>query len=158
MKKEELILLLKEYRENNAKLKLRKKDRKRLEKELNELAVEVSFSSGYGVNNDIHSQNKVSDKVSSLVIRNDSRRLELQQKLKNIDAEIERLQDKVDEAEIRLKSLYYKEREILTAYYVDNRTAEEIGRNLYFELYQRTCTQENIYRIIEKGTNRLLRL
>ena len=158
MQKEELILLLKEYRENNAKLKLRKKDKKKIEKELSELAAEVSFSNGYGINSDIRSQNKISDKVSNIVIKNDSKRLELEQKLKDIDAEIERLQDKVDEAEIRLKSLYYKEREILTAYYVDNRTAEEIGRNLYFELYQRTCTQDNIYRIIEKGTNRLLRL
>ena len=147
MQKEELILLLKEYRENNAKLKLRKKDKKKIEKELSELAAEVSFSNGYGINSDIRSQNKISDKVSNIVIKNDSKRLELEQKLKDIDAEIERLQDKVDEAEIRLKSLYYKEREILTAYYVDNRTAEEIGRNLYFELYQRTCTQDNIYRM-----------
>lgn len=158
MQKEELILLLKEYRENNAKLKLRRKDKRKIEKELNELAIEVSFSNGYGVNSDIRSQNKISDKVSNIVVKNDSRRIELEQQLKNIELEIEKLQDKVDEAEIRLKSLYYKEREILTAYYVDNRTAEEIGRNLYFELYQRTSTQQNIYRIIEKGTNRLLRL
>ena len=121
MQKEELILLLKEYRENNAKLKLRRKDKRKIEKELNELAIEVSFSNGYGVNSDIRSQNKISDKVSNIVVKNDSRRIELEQQLKNIELEIEKLQDKVDEAEIRLKSLYYKEREILTAYYVDKR-------------------------------------
>ena len=85
-------------------------------------------------------------------------REELKEQIKKKEEEIAELQNKVEEAEIRLESLYYKEREILTAYYVDNRDAEEIGKNVFFKLYNRTCTAENIYRIIKKATERLTKL
>lgn len=88
----------------------------------------------------------------------ETREEELKQKIKEVKKEIRTLKDKVEDVNIRLESLYYKEREILTAYYVDNRSAEEIGRNLYFRLYQRTCTQDNIYDIIKKSTKRMLNL
>ena len=112
----------------------------------------------FGINNDIHSKNIISDKVSKAIIKRENRAEELEKKIKEAEKEIKELEEKTEEAEIRLNSLYYKEREILTAYYVDNRAADEIGRNLYFKLYNRTCTQQNIYKIIEKATNRMMKL
>ena len=158
MNKEELIQLLKEYRENNAKLKLRQKEKIRYEKELGEIQMEPNMSAAYEINGDIRSKNQTSNKVLSSVIKKETREEELKQKIKEVKKEIRTLKDKVEDVNIRLESLYYKEREILTAYYVDNRSAEEIGRNLYFRLYQRTCTQDNIYDIIKKSTKRMLNL
>ena len=51
-----------------------------------------------------------------------------------------------------------KEREILIAYYIDGRTAEDIGNNLYFQLFNQTRSNRHIQRIIEKATNKMLNL
>lgn len=163
MEKEEIILILKKYRENNAKLKKRKKEKEKWERKLKEYKeVETTITSSVGANADIRSKNSISDKVGNAVVRtiDENKRIkeEAEQKIKELEPIIEELQDKVDEANIFLEALYYKEREILTAYYVDNRDAEEIGRNLYWRLYNRTCTGENIYKIIKKGTEILMRL
>lgn len=131
MTKEELTKLLKEYRENTAKLKLRRKDKRKYEKELEELIkqeAETNMCTSFEINNDIHSKNQISDKVSKTIIRKEDKIEELEEKIKEIEIQINELEEKTEEAEIRLGSLYYKEREILTAYYVDNRTAEEIRK------------------------------
>ena len=113
---------------------------------------------GYGINKDIRSVNNISNKIENAIISNEEKQLQILKRKKELENEIEELKDLVEEAEIRLDSLYKKEREILTAYYVDNREAEEIGRNLYFDLYNRTCSAENIYKIIKKATKKILEL
>lgn len=161
MTKEELIELLKNNRENVASLKLRRIELKRFRKELQELEkseAENNMSTSYGINNDIHSKNKIGDKVSQAIIRREEKIAELKQKIKDHEKEIKSLQEKVEEAEIRLNALRYKERKILIAYYVDGRKANEIARNLYYQLYGYPCSERGIYNIIEKATNTLLNL
>ncbi len=161
MTREDLIKLLKEYRENKSKLRLRKRE---LEKETNKWInnlhpeLENGITNTYGINQDIRSKNSISNKIENAIIISEEKRLESLKKREELKEEIKRLENLVEEAEIRLESLYKKEREILTAYYVDNRDAEEIGRNLYFTLYNRTCSAENIYRIVKKATKKLLEL
>lgn len=100
----------------------------------------------------------ISDKVSKAIIKREDRAEELEKNIKEAEKEIKELEDKTEEAEIRLNSLYYKEREILTAYYVDNRTAEDISQNLYWKMYNRTCTVRHIQDIIKKATERITKL
>ena len=158
--KEELIKLLKEHRENKSKLELRKIEKKRLEKDLSKLKTEAdnNMSTTYGINSDIRSKNSVASKTENIVIHKETERESIIKKIKDLKKEIKEIEGLVKQAEIRLNSLYYKEREILTAYYVDNREADEIGRNLYFQLYNRTCTADNIYRIVKKATERIINL
>jgi len=163
MEKEEMILALKKYKENKARLELKKKEKKMYEKRLAGYEeIETSITGQIGVNLDIRAKNKTSDKVGEAVVNgikdNEDRIKDAKEKIKELEIIIEELEDKVEEVNIMLGALYYKEREILTAYYIDNRDAEEIGQNLYWQLYKRTCTAENIYRIIKKGTDILLRL
>ena len=161
MTKEELIKLLKEYRENKSKLRLRKKELIKLEKVFirnRHPELEKGITNAYGINKDIKSKNNISNKVENAIISSEEKQLQALKQKEELKKEIEQLEDLVEEAEIRLDSLYKKERDILTAYYVDNRTAEDIAINLYFELYKRTCEPRSIYRLIEKATNRLLKL
>lgn len=158
--KEKLIKLLKEYRKNKSKLALRKIEKKRLEEELNELGLEAdkNMSTAYGANSDIRSKNSIASKTENIVIHKESERKRIIKDIKNLKKEIKETEELVKQADIRLNSLYYKEREILAAYYIDNREADEIGRNLYFQLYNRTCTADNIYRIVKKATERIINL
>lgn len=163
MTKEKLITLLKEHKENVAKLRLRKKEKREYERILNAKPhIETSISSSPGINADIRSKNKISDKVGNAVIteldRLEERKEEAKKKIVELDPIIQELEDIVEEAEIRLDCLYYKEREVLYAYYVENRTAEDISQNLYFKLFSRTCSPRYIRILIQESTEKILKL
>lgn len=159
MTKPELIELLKSYKENKAKLNIRLKELKLARIKLKSLEeVDVSLSVAYGLNQDIHSKNKISDKVGRQVEQNDSKRRELEEEIKELEKTVRELREKVESVDDRLIGLKYKEREILTAYYVEGRTAEDIGNKLYFQLFNQTRSDRHIQRIIEKATNKMLEL
>lgn len=159
MTKSELIELLKSYKENKAKLNIRLKELKSARMKLKSLEdIDFTLSVSYGLNQDIHSKNKISDKVGNQVEQNDTKKRELEEEIKNLEEEVRELRDKVESVDDRLVGLKYKEREILTAYYVEGRTAEDIGNKLYFQLFNQTRSDRHIQRIIEKATNKMLDL
>lgn len=163
MTKEELITLLKEYKENVAKLKLRKRELKKYERRLeSKPKIETSMSTATGLNSDIRSKNSISDKVGNTVVnilaKDEKEKQEAREKIAELKLIIAELEDKVEEAEIRLNSLYYKELEILSAYYVENRTAEDISQNLYLKLFNRTCSPRYIRNIVQESTEKILKL
>lgn len=159
MTKEELIQLLKDYKQNKAKLNIKLKELKLARQRLKYCdEIETSLTPSYGMNQDIHSKNQISDKILNKVEENDTKRLEIQQEIEKLEEVVRQLRDKVETVEDRLEGLKYKEREILTAYYVEGRTAEDIGNKLYFQLFNQTRSDRHIQRIIEKATNKMLNL
>ena len=158
MNKEELINLLKNYKENNAKLNIKLKELKTARINLKCDDFETSTTSSFGINQDIHSKNKISNKVLDKIEKKDERREVAKQKISNLEAEVRELREKVELVKDRLDGLKYKEREILMAYYIDGRTAEDLGNNLYFRLFNQTRSNRHIQRIIENATNKRLNL
>ena len=163
MTKEKLIESLKTYKENIAKLKLRKLEKKRYEKRLKQyIRLESSNTGLVGNNQDIHSKNKVNNKTEKTVIdtieKNEKEIKEAEERIKELEAEIEELEMIVAETSIRLNALKYKEKEILYAYYVEERTYEDIGNNLYFKLFNQTRDKDTIKKIIDKATKKIINL
>lgn len=159
MDKSELIELLKSYKENKAKLNIRLKELKLARIKLKSLEeIDVNLSASFGLNQDIHSKNKISDRVGKQVEENDRKKRELQDEIKNLEEEVRNLRDKVEAVDDRLEGLYPKERVLLTAYYIENRTYEEIGNKTYFQLYNQTRSWETIKKIIEKATNKMIKI
>lgn len=163
MTKEKLIESLKTYKENIAKLKLRKLEKKKCEKRLKQyIRLESSTTGLVGTNQDIHSKNKVSNKTEKTVIdtieKNEKEIKEAKERIKELEAEIEELEIIVAETSIRLQALKYKEKEILYAYYVEERTHEDIGNNLYLRLFGQTRDTKTIKNIIKKATEKILNL
>ena len=159
MNREDLIKLLKEYKENKAKLNIKLKELKsaRIElKRCNEF--ETSITTSYGQNQDIHSKNQISDKVLNKIEQNDNKRYELEKKIEELEKDVRQLREKVEAIDDRLIGLKYKERELLIAYYIDGRTADNISRTLYYEMYQRTCTPRYVQKIIEKATQKMINI
>jgi len=159
MTKEELIELLKEYKQNKAKLNIKLKELKTARIKLKACDdIDISTTSSYGENQDIHSKNKISNKVLSKVEQNETRRLELEAEIESLEEIVRDLRSKVEVVEDRLIGLKYKERELLVAYYIDGRTAENISRTLYYDMYQRNCTPRYIQKIIEKATKKMINI
>lgn len=155
MNKSELIELLKNYKENKAKLNIKLKELKTERIKLKYVNdTETSMTATYGTNQDIHSKNQISDKVSRRIEENDNKRLEIEKQIEKLEEEVRKLREKVEAVEDRLIGLKYKERELLTAYYIDGRTAQNIGDKLYFQMYNRTCSARYIQKIIDKATKK----
>ena len=158
MKKEQLILLLKQYKENNAKLKLRLREKEALLRKLEHLKeVDVS-SSTIELNGDIHSKNKIGDRTGNNAIDNLETEAEKREKLKDTEEEISELTIMIEEVDIRLGALKYREKEILVAYYIDGCTYEDIGNRVYHKLFNQTRSSRNIQDIVEAATNKMLKL
>lgn len=158
MTRENLIVLLKEYKENKARLNIKLKELKASRIKLKYVDSDTNMTSSYGDNQDIHSKNQISDKVSRKVEENDTKRIELENKIEELEKEVKELREKVEAVEDRLVGLKYKERELLIAYYIDGRTAENISRTLYYDMYQRTCTPRYIQKIIDKATRKMINI
>ena len=158
MTREDLIVLLKEYKENKARLNIKLKELKTSRIKLKYVDSDTNMTSSYGDNQGIHSKNQISDKVSRKVEENDIKKIELEKKIEELEEEVRKLREKVDTVEDRLEGLKFKEREILTAYYVEGMTAEDIGNRLYFQLFSQTRSGRHIQRIIEKATEKMVKL
>lgn len=163
MNKDELVSLLKSYKENIAKLKLRRREKKKCERRLKQYKrLESNITATVGTNCDIHSKNKISNKTEKTALDtielNEKEKREAEERIKELIPEIEELEEKVEETKIRLSALKYKEKEILYAYYVEGRTYEDIGNNLYFRLFNQTREVRAIKTIVENATNKILKL
>lgn len=158
MKKEQFILLLKQYKENNAKLKLRLREKEILLRKLEYLKEVDASSSPIEINGDIHSKNKIGDRIGNNAIDNIETEAEIRVKVKDIEEEIVELTMMIEEVDIRLGALKYREKEILVAYYIDGCTYEDIGNRVYHKLFNQTRSSRNIQDIVEAATNKMLKL
>lgn len=158
MNKEEFIELLRSYKENKAKLNIKLKELKTARIKLKNISYETSITSGFGINQDIKSKNKVSNKVLNKIEENDEIEENTKQKIEDLEAEVRKLREKVEAVEDRLAGLKYKERELLVAYYIDGRSYDDIGNNLYFKLFNQTRNWETIKKVIEKATQKMINL
>lgn len=159
MTKEELIQLLKEYKQNKAKLNIKLKELKTARIKLKACDdIETNTTSAYGENQDIHSKNKISDKVLSKIEQNDTKRLELKEEIEKLEEIVKELREKVEAVEDRLIGLKHKEREILIAYYVEGKTAEIIGEYDYEKICGRKCSGRYIRKIVKKATSKMINI
>lgn len=161
MTKEELIQLLKSYKENKAKLNIKLKELKTRRLQLKGCEeIETNITTAYGENQDIHSKNKISNKVLDSIEKNEIRKQELKEEIKDLEETVRMLREKVEAVEDRLIGLKYKEREILVAYYIDGKTAEMIGEYDYERICGkgRKSTGRHIRRIVENTTAKMLKI
>lgn len=158
MTKDQLILLLKNYKENRAKLKLKLREKESILRKLESLKnVSLSVTS-YENNSDIHSKNIITDKVGNKASNNLDTELDLKSELDKVENEIKELNSKLEEVDIRLEALKYKEREVLVAYYIDGCTYEDIGNRVYYKLFNQTRSTRNIQDIVDKATQKILKI
>lgn len=158
MTKEQLILLLKKYKENKARLKLKLRERENILRKVENLKDITLSVTSYENNSDIHSKNMVSDKVGKQAIQNADLENDLQQMLNKIENEIKELNSKIEEVDIRLDGLKRKEKEILIDYYIEGNSYEHIGNITYHNLFGQTRSTDCIKKIITNSLEKISKL
>lgn len=158
MTREQLILLLKKYKENKAKLKLKLREKENILRKIEKLKDITLSVTSYEDNSDIHSKNAISDKVGKQAINNADLKVELQQELEGIEEQIKELNTKLEEVDIRLESLKRKEKEILIDYYIEGNSYEHIGNITYHNLFGQTRSADCIKKIITNSLEKISKL
>ena len=158
MTKEQLILLLKKYKENKSRLRLKLREKERLLRQLESIKEAEPKPGDTDINSGIRSKNSISDKVGNFTSNTVDKENDLKLELESVEKEIDELSGTVEEVEIRLDSLKYKEKEILIAYYIDGCTYEDIGNRVYLNLFGQTRSDRHIRRMIERSTDKILKL
>lgn len=158
MTKEQLILLLRKYKENKSKLRLKLREKERKLRDLERIK-EAEIKSGENdVNSGIRSKNSITDKVGNFASNTVDKENDLKLEIESLQKEIDELSGVVEEIDIRLDSLRYKEKQILIAYYIDGCTYEDIGNRVYLELFHQTRSTRHIQRLVERCTEQILKL
>ena len=151
MTKQQLILLLKQYKENKARLKLKLREKERILRQLESIKEIDLKTSNLELNSDIRSKNSISDKVGNYATDNTDKEHDLR-----LELEIIELNSKIEEIDIRLEGLRKRDKEILIAYYVEGYTYKDIGNIIYYNLYQQTRSEDTIKKMIQRATEKII--
>lgn len=157
MDKKTMIQKLKDYNKMQSELSIKKLELEKVKDELREIGsgYDENMANTYGLNSDIRPKNKVSDKISETIIKNENERKIKERLIKEIGLQIKQLKFELRGVKARLKILGDNERKLVVAYYINGKTAEQISRTTYFELFQRTTSEKTIWNIISKSIERM---
>ena len=150
MSKEEIIEQLKQFRDKQGKLALKRNERKRKKIQLRKRIKELKIQITQGYSEGSSKTNKITSSIEEAVIEKDEKIQELKSEIQELTDDIELLETDIEEANIRLGSLTYLEKKIITAYYVDNMSYQEIGLEIYYEVKHQTRDRRSIRNIIKK--------
>lgn len=153
-----LIKLLKNYKENKAKLTIKLKELKNLRIALKHIEPETNLR---GINYDsegIHSINTITDKTGNSVEKADNKKLEIEEEIYKKEEEVRQLRKDVEAIEDRLEILTYKEKLLLTAKYIEECSYADIGNRVYYQQYNETRSPDTIKRIIEKALQKIAKV
>ena len=159
MTREELVDLFDKHKEDISKLERNKKRIRDIDRIIEKIKknTDAKITATY---KEIPSgkTNTTSNTVADCVERKEEKILELEAEKKELEAENIILKSKVEDVEILLKSLKFKERKIIEEHYIEGNSYEDIGNRIYWEIYKQTRSGNAIQKIADKAINKMLKI
>lgn len=159
MSKEELIELFDKNKEDISKYEKNKKRIRDIDIEIkkikrnNQTKITTSYkeiSSG--------NTNSISNTIESCIERKEERIEELEQEKEELEAENIILKSKIEDVEIALKALKFKEKTIIKEHYIEGNSYDDIGNRIFWQIYNQTRSANAIQKIAEKAINKILKI
>lgn len=154
MDKEQMIEHLRNYKTYKYQIHNLEKEIKKLNAIIFDF--NIRLTNQMGINADIHSKNKTSDKVSEAVIELEKKREKNQLQVNQLMMEKQKLTEYVDEVDSFLNALYDHEYVAIYNHYVNGRQKYDIGENIFYREFKVPKTEKTITNIINKAFRRLL--
>lgn len=154
MEKEQMIEYLRNYKLYKYQAYCIEKDIKKLNNNIFEY--NIKLTNIMGINSDIHSQNKISDKVPNAVIEIEKKREANQKKIDELKLELTCINQKVEDVDNFLNALYDHERLVIENFYVNHRSKFDIGENIFLKEFGVPKSEKTITNIINKSFEKLL--
>ena len=159
MTRNELVQLFDKNKEDVSKYEKNKKRIKEIDhiikklKENNETKTTTSYkeiSSG--------KTNIINNTIEDCIEKKDEKIRELEEEKTELEAENIILKSRIEDVEIVLKALKFKERTIIVEHYIEGNSYEDIGNRIFWKIFGQTRDWQTIKRIADKAMKKMLKL
>lgn len=159
MNREELIQLFDKNKEDISKYEKNKKRIKEIDRIVDKLKEknETKITSSY---NEIPKgkTNVISNTIEDCIEKKEEKIRELEEERTELEAENIILKSRIEDVEILLKALKFKERTIIVEHYIEGNSYEDIGNRVYWNLFKQTRSGNAMQKIAEKALNKILKI
>lgn len=159
MTREDLIELFDKNKEDVSKYEKNKKRIREINNEIEKIKKEntTKVTTSYKeISNG--KTNTVSNTIENCIERKEERIETLKEERKQLEAENIILKGKIEDVEIALKSLKFKEKTIIVEHYIEGNSYEDIGNRIFWQIYNQTRSANAIQKIAEKAMNKMLKI
>lgn len=159
MTRTELIELLDKNKEDISKYEKNKKRIKDISKYIKKLEKEseTKITTSYKENSSGRT-NIVNNTVESSIIRKEEKVKELEKEKIELEAENIILKSKIEDVEIFLKALKFKEKIVIKEHYIEGNSYEDIGNRVYWDLFRQTRDGQTIKKIADRAIAKMLKI
>lgn len=159
MTREELIQLLDKNNENVSKYEKNKKRIKEINKCIENIKKQndIKITTSY---NKISSgkTNSISNKIEDSIEIKETKIEKLEEEKTELEAENIILKSRIEDIEILLKSLKFKERTVIIEHYIEGNSYEDIGNRVYWNIFNQTRNWEAIKKIADRAIQKMLKM
>lgn len=159
MKREQLIELFDKNKEDLSKYEKNKKTIREINKMIDKLKknTDTKITTTY---KEILSgaTNSISNTIQDCVEKKEERIKELEEEKAQLEAENVAIKSRIDDVEIFLKALKFKEKTIIVEHYIEGNSYEDIGNRVYWNLFKQTRDSQTIKRIADKAIEKMIKL
>lgn len=159
MTREKLIEL---FDNNNETLSKYEKNKKRI-KDINKDIEKIQKKSDTKVTTSYKEvsngkTNTISKNIENVIERKEEIIEKLKEEKANLEAENEKLKSNVEDVEIALKALKFKEKTIIIEHYIEGNNYEDIGNRVFWKIFGQTRGWETIKKIADRAMEKMLKI
>lgn len=159
MNKEELIELFDKNKEDISKYEKNKKRIREIDCEIEKIRKnnQTKITTSYKETSSGRT-NSISSTIEDCIEKKEEKIKVLEQEKEEIEAENIILKSRIEDVEIALKALKFKEKTIIVEHYIEGNSYEDIGNRVYWKIFGQTRGWEAIKKIADRAMEKMLKL
>lgn len=159
MNREDLVQLFDKNKEDIAKYEKNKKRIKDINELIRKIEKEINIKTTTTYKEAQSSPtNKINSAVENFVEQKDEKISKLEEERTELEAENIVIKSRIEDVEIYLKALKFRERTIIIEHYIEGNSYEDIGNRIYWRLFGQTRDGRTIQRIADRAIEKMLKL
>lgn len=159
MSKEELVQLFDKNKEDISKYEKNKKRIREIDKTIEKIKRrnETKTTTSYKEIS-IGKTNTISNTIEDCIEKKDEKIRELEEEKMELEAENIIIKSRIEDVEIFLKALKFKEKTVIVEHYIEGNSYEDIGNRIYWKLFGQTRDGQTIKKIADRAIEKMLRI
>lgn len=159
MKREQLIELFDKNKEDLSKYEKNKKTIREINKMIDKLKknTDTKITTTYKEIS-TGATNSISNTIQDCVEKKEERIKELEEEKAQLEAENVAIKSRIDDVEIFLKALKFKEKTIIVEHYIEGNSYEDIGNRVFWNIFKQTRNGDTIKKVADRAMEKMIKL
>ena len=96
--------------------------------------------------------------IQDCVEKKEERIKELEEEKAQLEAENVAIKSRIDDVEIFLKALKFKEKTIIVEHYIEGNSYEDIGNRVFWNIFKQTRNGDTIKKVADRAIEKMIKL